>query len=125
MWGQTASGAMSRKSPGPDQNGLSLNTTPRPYSTPPTADTSLNEKSGINYSTTESMVNDNDEEIIYDPEAAQAGQTHRPSMCAVVKLTPRLLTLNSDSHPFFHGWPWYDVACFHPNGWSCSGNVIK
>jgi len=82
MWGQSASGAMSRKSAGPDQNQFSSNTTPRHYSTPQTGDSSLNEKQ--NYSTTESMAND-DDEVIYDPEAATAGQTHRPSMSFVIQ----------------------------------------
>jgi hypothetical protein len=85
MWGQTTSGAGSRKSGGPDQNRFSSNTTPRHYSTPHTADASLNEKN--NYSTTESMTNDDEEDVVYDPEAATAGPTQRPSMCFKVQLT--------------------------------------
>jgi hypothetical protein len=77
---------MSRKSPVPDQNGISFNTTPRHYSTPHTANASpsFSEKNGMNYSTTESMVNDDEEDVVYDPEAATAGQTHRPSILFLV-----------------------------------------
>jgi hypothetical protein len=75
---------MNRKSSGPDQNGISFHTPPRHYSLPQTANSSLSEKNGINYSSTESMVNDDDEDVIYDPEAATAGQTHRPSMSFLI-----------------------------------------
>jgi hypothetical protein len=75
---------MSRKSAVPDQNGISFHTPPRHFSIPHTANASLSEKNGMNYSTTESMVNDDDGEVIYDPEAATAGQTHRPSMSFLI-----------------------------------------
>ena len=81
MWGQTSSNPSRRTSIPP--NGIL--STPRPtYSTPPTRRSSFHHDQGIQYSTTDSkeIMKEEEVEVVYDPEAATSGPTHRPSKCS-------------------------------------------